>query len=131
VKVEVDLATVGNEDPIVDIGKALLFEFGELLEEARDMEDDAGADQVLAVGVDESGGEEVEAVRDAIGDCLEGCRMSALYLTRPWLRRGFGSASGVIGVCFVWLAKTYQLSGQHCDHQQLWRTAAPGGRGYR
>ena len=96
-EVEVDLATVGHEDAVVHVGEALLFEFGELLEEARDVEDDAGADQVLAVGVDESGGEEMEAVRDAVGNCLVACRVSAMCdgmrmrpeFGRPQAEKGF------------------------------------------
>lgn len=69
VEVKVDLAAVRDEDAVVDVGQALGLEFAELLEEARDVEDDAGADEVHAVRVDEAGGEEVEAVRHAVGDC--------------------------------------------------------------
>ncbi len=68
-EVEVDLAAVRDEDSVVDIGQALLLEFGELLEEAGDVEDDTGTNQVHAIRVDEAGREKVEAVRDAIRDC--------------------------------------------------------------
>lgn len=69
VKVEVNVAAIGDEDTVVDIGEALLLELAELAEEAGDVEDDRGTDEVHAVGVDETGGEKVEVILDAIGDC--------------------------------------------------------------
>ena len=69
VKVEVDVATVGNEDTVVDIGETLLLELAELTEEAGDVEDDGGTDEVHAVGVDETRGKKMEVILDAIGDC--------------------------------------------------------------
>ena len=68
-KVEVNVAAVGDEDTVVDVGEALLLELAELTEEAGDVEDDRGTDEVHAVGVDETRGEKVEVVLDAISDC--------------------------------------------------------------
>lgn len=51
---------IGDEDAVGGV-EALFLQLGELLEEAGHVEDDAGADEVEAVGVDEAGGEEVKA----------------------------------------------------------------------
>jgi hypothetical protein len=48
--------------------EAVLLERLELLEEARDVDDAAAADDVDAVGVDKTGGQDVEVVGDAVGD---------------------------------------------------------------
>lgn len=56
VQVKVDLAAVRDEDAVAHAGQALFLEALELFEEAGDVEDDAGADEVLALGVDQARG---------------------------------------------------------------------------
>jgi hypothetical protein len=48
--------------------EAMFFKRLELLEEARDVDDTAAADDVDAVGVHEAGGQDVKVVGDAVGD---------------------------------------------------------------
>ena len=55
-EVEVDLTAVLDEDTVVHVFQALFLQLGKFLEEARNVEDNSGADQVHAVRVDEAGG---------------------------------------------------------------------------
>lgn len=66
VEVEVDVASVGDEDALVDILQALLLDRLELREERRHVDDNARADQVEAVGIHEARGQEVEIVADTV-----------------------------------------------------------------
>lgn len=66
-QIEVDLAAVGHKDALARPFEALGFELVQLLEEAGRMEDDTGADEVHAHGVDQAGGQEVEAGRTWLG----------------------------------------------------------------
>jgi hypothetical protein len=61
VQLQVDLGAVADEQVLARVGQALLLERGEFLEESLDVEDDARANQVGAVRVDEARGQEVEA----------------------------------------------------------------------
>lgn len=69
VQVEADLGAVGDEDAVADTLQAFGFEGAKFLEEARDVDDTARADQVeLARRVDEAGWEDVEVVGDVVDD---------------------------------------------------------------
>lgn len=68
VEVEVDVASVRNEDALVNVLQALLLNGLEFREECRHMDDNTGADQVEAVGVQEAGGKKVKIVVDAVRD---------------------------------------------------------------
>jgi len=61
VQLEVDLGAVADEEVLAGVGEALRLEVGEFLEEGLNVEDDARADQVGALRVDEARGQEVEA----------------------------------------------------------------------
>ena len=63
VQFEVDLGAVADEEVLAGVGQALLLKRGEFLEEGLDVEDDAGADQVGTVRVNQPGRQEVEAGR--------------------------------------------------------------------
>jgi hypothetical protein len=63
-----DMHSVRHEQAILDRGETLLYQCGHLREEAWNVENDAAANEVEAVGVDKSTGQEVEAVGYAIGD---------------------------------------------------------------
>jgi hypothetical protein len=67
VHVEHDMRAVGDVDAALGLEPMLLQRL-ELLEEARHVDDAAAADDVDAVGVDEARGQDVEVVRDAVGD---------------------------------------------------------------
>lgn len=67
-KVKADVGAVGDEDALAGGGQTLLLQGGQFLEEAGDMHDGAGADQVDALGGDEAGGEDVEVVGDVFVD---------------------------------------------------------------
>ena len=62
VQVEADVGAIGDEDALGGALKALLLQGSQLLEEARDVDDGTGADEVHARGRDEAGGEDVEVV---------------------------------------------------------------------
>lgn len=69
VQVEAYLGAVGDEDAVADTLQAFCFEGAKFLEEARDVDDAARADQVeLARRVDEAGWEDVEVVGDVVDD---------------------------------------------------------------
>lgn len=81
-EVEVDVASVGYEDSVADVVQSLLLKLLELLEKARlevlsascssrrsegfgwayNVEDDSGADEVEAVGVDQTRRKKMEAI---------------------------------------------------------------------
>lgn len=67
VDIENDMGAVGDEDAAVGV-QAVLLERLEFLEEAGDVDDAAASDDVDAVGIDKATGENVEVVRDAVGD---------------------------------------------------------------
>lgn len=126
VKVEVDVAAVGDEDTVVDIGEALRLELAELAEEAGDVEDNRGTDQVHAVGVDETGGEKVEVVLDAIGDCHTAV-MSVIFAVGAHCVPGAPRRIRDLKPS----RDTYRWSDQRCGRQRLWRRSGPWGRGCR
>lgn len=78
VQIKVDLATVADKDAVTHTRQTLGLELLQLGEEGRHVEDDARADQVHAFRVDEARGQEVEVVRDALGDDRVSGIMTAL-----------------------------------------------------
>lgn len=67
-QIEADVGTVRDEDAAVDVGETLVCEGAEFLEEAGNVDDGAGADQVDAFRRDEAGGEDVEVVCHGVVD---------------------------------------------------------------
>ena len=65
--IEDDLRAVRDEYPAVGV-QALLGQLLQFLEEGRDVHDTPTSNDVYAAGVHEAGGEDVEVVRDAVGD---------------------------------------------------------------
>lgn len=71
-QLEVDLGAVADQQVLARVREALGLERRELLEEGLEVDDDARADQVGAVRVDEARGQEVEAGEDVnMGDSGE------------------------------------------------------------
>lgn len=66
--IKADMCAIRDEDALLDTVQALHAQRFQLREERRDMHDAAGANQVLAVGIDQAGREDVEVVGDAVGD---------------------------------------------------------------
>jgi hypothetical protein len=66
VQFEVDLGAVADEQVLAGVGEPLGLEGLEFFEEGLDIEDDAGADQVGALRVDEARGQKMETVRDEV-----------------------------------------------------------------
>lgn len=54
-----DVASVGDEETLANVLQALGLEVGHLLEEGRDVDNGAGANEAEGLGVEEAGGEEV------------------------------------------------------------------------
>lgn len=67
VNIEDNVCPVGDVYPVGGV-EAVLVEGLQLLEKAGHVDDAAAADDVDAAGVDETGGEDVEVVCDAVGD---------------------------------------------------------------
>src|SRR4051812_25108689 len=67
VHVKDDMCPVGDVDAALG-AESMLLQRLEFLEKARHVDDAAAANDVYAVGVDETGGEDVEVVRDTVGD---------------------------------------------------------------
>lgn len=67
VEIEDDVGAVADENALLGV-EAMLLESLELLEERGDVDDTAGADEVDALRVDETGGQDVEVVGDTVGD---------------------------------------------------------------
>jgi hypothetical protein len=63
VQFEVDLGAVADQEVLACVREPLRLEGGEFLEEGLDVEDNAGANQVGTLGVDEARGQEMEAAR--------------------------------------------------------------------
>lgn len=68
VEVEADVCTVRDEDALGSALQALGLDSGQLLEEAGDVEDGTGTDEVDAFGRDQTGGQNVEVVSDVLVD---------------------------------------------------------------
>lgn len=67
-QVKADVGAVRDEDALASGGQTLLLQGGQFLEEAGDMHDGTGADQVDALGGHEAGGEDVEVIGDVVVD---------------------------------------------------------------
>lgn len=73
VKIETDVGAIRDEDPLASVLETLFFERGELLEEAGDVDDGAGADEVDAGRGNQARGEDVEVVGGRVMDnCVAG-----------------------------------------------------------
>lgn len=68
VQVEADVRAVGDEDALAGGSQTLFLQCGQLLEEARDVDDGASADEVDAGRGDETRGEDVEVVGHVVVD---------------------------------------------------------------
>jgi len=64
---EIDVGAVADKDLLAHMLETLFFEGGKLLEERLGVENNTGANQVVAIGVDETRGEKMEVIRHAIG----------------------------------------------------------------
>lgn len=85
-QVKADVGAVGDEDALASVGQTLLLQGGQFLEEAGDMHDGAGADQVDALGGDEARGEDVEVVGDVfVDDGVAGVCLGKSRLTPAWI----------------------------------------------
>lgn len=72
-EIEADLGPVADKHPLPDVLQPLAVERGELLEEAGQVDDRPGADQVDARRRDEAGGQDMEVVGDiVVHDCVSG-----------------------------------------------------------
>lgn len=60
-ELQVNVGAVADEDTVADSLEALLFEISQLTPEGLQVEDNTGADEVDAAGVDQAGREKVEA----------------------------------------------------------------------
>lgn len=68
VEVKADVRTVRDKDALGSALQALGLDGGQLLEEAGDVEDGAGTDEVDAFGGNQTGGQDVEVVGDVLVD---------------------------------------------------------------
>jgi hypothetical protein len=68
VEIEADVRAVRDEDALGGALQTLSLNSSELLEEAGDVEDGAGTDQVDTFRRDQSGGQDVEVVGDVLVD---------------------------------------------------------------
>ena len=147
VEVKVDLAAVGDQDAVVGL-EALLFQLGKLLEEAGDVEDDAGADQVDAVGVDQAGRKKVEAdgsvsgrrsglgriARIPVRDSIRPASPSVFVVAREVSQQRRKLTQWSVQRCGRPVRRSQQQSqdrGRRLSLQRLWRKGAPRGRGCR
>lgn len=62
VQIEADVGTIRDEDALVNVDKTLVGKGAQFFEEAGDVDDGAGADEIDAFRRDEAGGEDVEVV---------------------------------------------------------------------
>ena len=68
VQIETDVGSIRDENALVDVDKTLAGECAEFFEEAGDVDDGAGADEVNALRRDETGGENVEVIGHGVVD---------------------------------------------------------------
>jgi hypothetical protein len=68
VQVEADMRAVGDENALAGILQPLLFQRGQLLEEAGDVHDSSSTDEVNAGRRDQSRGKNMEVVSDVVMD---------------------------------------------------------------
>lgn len=68
VQVKADVGAVRDEDALAGAGQTLLLQGGQFLEEAGNVHDGAGADQINALGGDKAGREDMEVVGDVFVD---------------------------------------------------------------
>lgn len=68
VQLEADVGAVRDEDALAGAGQTLLLQGGQFLEEAGNVHDGAGADQINALGGDKAGREDMEVVGDVFVD---------------------------------------------------------------
>lgn len=61
-KIETDVSAIRDENPLASVLETFLFERGELLEEAGDVDDGAGTDEVDASRRDQARREDMEVV---------------------------------------------------------------------
>lgn len=80
-QVKADVGTVRDENALASGSQTLSLKLSQLLEEAGDVDDSAGADQVNAVGGDKAGGQDVEVVGNIVVDD----RVAGVYSNRERL----------------------------------------------
>jgi len=98
VDIEDNVCPVGDVYPVRGV-EAVLVKCLQLLEEAGHMDNASAADDVDAVGVDETGGEDVEVVCDTIGD--NGVSGVVTTLSAAAQLRFVGEDIGELSLAFV------------------------------